>query len=75
MASFRRKRHYFRKDDFHLRLNYSSRTILDEEIEHEENPKDKREDEDQDEVHVDVNNEIIETWMILDDPSLVKFDQ
>ena len=44
-----------------LRLNYSSRTILDKEIEHEENSKDECEDEDQEEAQVDVNNEIIET--------------
>ena len=44
-----------------LRLNYSSRTILDKEIEREENSKDECEDEDQEEVQVDVNNEIIET--------------
>ena len=43
-----------------LRLNYSSRIILEEEIEPEENSTDEVEDEDQDEVHIDVNNEIIE---------------
>ena len=56
-----------------LRLNYSSGTILDKEIEREENSKDECEDEGQEEVQVDVNNEIIETWMIY--PSLVKYDQ
>jgi len=44
-----------------LRLNYSSRTILDKETEPEENSNDGCEEEDQEEVHVDVNNEIIET--------------
>ena len=56
------------KNKIHLRLNYSTRIILEEETEPEENSKYEAEgedqDEDHDEVHVDVNNEIIEAWMI-----------
>ena len=50
------------KNHIHLRLNYSSGIIFEEEIEPEENSTDEGEveDEDQEEVHIDINNEIIE---------------
>ena len=48
------------KNHIHLRLNYSSGIIFEEEIEHEEISTDEGEDEDQEEVHIDINNEIIE---------------
>ena len=48
------------KNHIHLRLSYSSGIIFEEEIEPEEISTDEGEDEDQEEVHIDINNEIIE---------------
>ena len=48
------------KNNIHLRLNYSSGIIFEEEIESEENSTDEGEVEDGEEVYIDVNNEIIE---------------